>query len=112
MPDQVLKDREYMAAVFDNAFEHCAEVRLSLAFTIPLGENGGRHRDIAANFFGRMSAQEKPVKESGLALRELEILRGLVQRIGLSRHVEKGSLQISASPSRVPTARGDPVMAG
>jgi len=110
--DQVLKDGKHVAAILDDAFEHRAELGLALAFAVPFGENGGGNGDVASDFLGGMSAQEESVKERGLTLRKLEILRGLVQRIGLSGHVEKGSLQISASPSRVLAAHGDAVIGG
>lgn len=111
VPDQVFKNGEHVAAIFDDAFEHRAEVRLALTFTVPLGEDGGGNGDVAPQFLGGVPAQEQTVKKCGFALRKLEILRGLVQRIGLSCHVEKGSLQISASPSRVLAAQNETVIA-
>lgn len=101
MPDQILEYGKNVPPIFDHTFKHRAELRLALRFAIPLGEDCGRNGNIAPQLFGVVAAQEKPIKKCGFALRKLEVLRDFVKRIGLSCHVEKGSLQISASSSRV-----------
>lgn len=88
--DQILENGKYMPPVFNDALEQRAKVRLALAFAIPLGEDGRGNSNVAAQFFGVVSAQEKPVKKRGLALRELEILRHLIERIWLRSHSRKG----------------------
>jgi hypothetical protein len=89
MHDQVLEDRKDMPAIADNAFEQRTQRRLAPRFAIPLGEYGGGDFDIAAQFLGRVAAEEQAVKESGLSLRELKILQRFVQRVGHRRHCRK-----------------------
>jgi len=99
--DEILEDCQDVPTVVDDALEHGAEVRLVLTFAVPLGEHGRRDGNIAAELVWFMTSQEEPVEEGGLTLRELEILQDFFDRIGLRGHIEKGSLQISALPSRV-----------
>ena len=90
MDDQVLENRQDVPPVFHYALEHRAKVRLALAFAVPLGENGRGYGNVASQFFRIVAAQEKAVEKRSFALRELEILRHLIQRIGLCCHSRKG----------------------
>jgi hypothetical protein len=70
-----VKDSEYVAAVFDNAGEDVAQLRLTLCFAMPLGEDRRWHLDVAAQLFRRMAAQEKAIEKSGFPLRDIEVQR-------------------------------------
>jgi hypothetical protein len=105
--DQVFEDGQDVTAILDDAFKHGAKVRLALRFAVPFGEHGGRDGDVTAELFGFVAAQEEAIEKRGFALRELEILQDLFNRIGLRGHIEKGSLQISPFASSVRTAHSD-----
>ena len=49
---------------------------------MPLQKHCWRHLDVPAKLFGGMPAQEQPVKEGRLPLREVEIVLGFVRRVG------------------------------
>jgi hypothetical protein len=97
--DEVFKNGQNVAAIFDDPFEHRAEARLALGFTVPFSKNGGGYGDIPAKLVGFVASQEEAVEKGGFSLRELEVLQDFFYRIGLRGHIEKGSLQISALSS-------------
>jgi hypothetical protein len=104
--EEIIEDREDVLTVAKNLLESRAQLRLFYGLAIPFGKNGGWNLDIAAELLGRMAAQKETVEESGFALRELEVLQRLFprsagQRVGLSGHGRKGSLQIWTLASRV-----------
>jgi hypothetical protein len=101
--DQVFKNCQHMSTVFNDPLEHRAKVRLALAFSVPFGQYGRGNGDVPSEFLRFVPAQEKPVEKSRFALRKLEILQHFLDRIGLRAHIGKGSLQVSALPSRVRT---------
>jgi hypothetical protein len=101
--NEVFENGQDMTAVFDDAFEHRAKVRLALRLAVPFGEHRGGYADVAAELFGLVATQKEAIKKRGFALWELEILQDLFNRIGLRSHIEKGSLQISPLPSSVRT---------
>lgn len=89
MPDKVFKYGEDMAAVVHNSFKQLTELRFALRFAVPFGQDGRGDFDVPAQFFGGVSAQEKPVEESSLPLGKLELLKRIVQRIGCRSHTRK-----------------------
>jgi hypothetical protein len=97
--EQIFENGEDVLAVLDDAFQNGTKLRLALGFAIPLGENRSGDANVAAQFVGGMAAKEKAIEERGFALRELEVLQGLVERVGRSRHGRNRSLQISMSAS-------------
>jgi hypothetical protein len=80
--DQSLKDGEHMTAVFDQAREDIAKGRLAFGLAMPFEEDCLRNFNVAAEFFGRVPAQEQAVKESRLPLREVEVVLGLLSHVG------------------------------
>jgi len=72
-PNQRVKDSKDMAAVFDHAGKDVTKLRLALRFAMPLGEDCGRHFDVAAQLLGGMAAQKEAVEKSGFALRKIEV---------------------------------------
>jgi hypothetical protein len=103
--EQIIENGEDVLAVAENLFQAGAQLRLFHGFAIPLGKHGGGNLDIAAQLLGRMAAQKETVEKGGFTLRELEVLQRLFhrsagQRIGLSGHGRKGSLQIWTLASR------------
>lgn len=97
--EQIFENGEDVLAVLDDAFQNRTKLGLALGFAIPLGEHGGGYANIAAQFVGGMAAKEKAIEKRGFALRELEVLQSLVERVGGSRHGRNRSLQISMSAS-------------
>jgi hypothetical protein len=84
--DQIFENREDVLAVAHDPFEQRPQSRLAFRFAVPLREYRCWHGNIAPQFIGSMAAQEKPVKKRRLSLRELEVLQGLIERIGHRRH--------------------------
>src|SRR3984893_5623706 len=80
--DQSLKDREHMTAVFDQAREDIAKGRLAFGLAMPFEEHRLGNFNVAAEFFGRVPAQEQAVKEGRLPLREVEIVLRLLSHVG------------------------------
>jgi len=78
VPDQILEDREDVPPIADDPFEKRAEGGLVLGFSIPLGQDGRRHLDVAPQFLGRVPAQEEAIEKGSLSLRELEVLQLLI----------------------------------
>ena len=100
MADQIFENSEDVLAVLNHSFENRAKRGLALRFAIPLGEDRCGDANVAAEFVSRMAAEKEAVEKRGFALRELEVLQSLFERVGRGRHVENRSLQISASASR------------
>jgi hypothetical protein len=71
--DEGIEDGENVTTIFDHAREYVTELRFAFGVLVPLGENRRRNLNVAAEFFRGMSAEEQPVKESSLALRESKI---------------------------------------
>lgn len=86
--DQVLKNRQYMAAVLDDALEQRPQPRLANRFPVPLCKHRRRHSDISAKLVCRMAAQKKPIKKGRFALRELKVLQRVFHRVRQGRHIE------------------------
>ena len=84
--DEIFKNGEDVPAVAHDAFEKRPQGRLAHRFAVPLREDRGGHSNVAPEFIGGMAAQKEPVEKRGLALRELEVLQWVVERIGLGRH--------------------------
>jgi hypothetical protein len=80
--DQGLKDGEHVTAVFDQAREDIAKGRLAFGLAMPFEEHRLRNFNIAAEFFGRVPAQEQAVKEGRLPLREVEIVQRFLSHVG------------------------------
>jgi len=97
--EQIFENGQDVLAILDDAFQNRTKLGLAFGFAIPLREHRGGDADVAAQFVGGMAAQEKPVEKRGFALRELEVLQSLVERVGHSRHGRNRSLQISMSAS-------------
>jgi hypothetical protein len=85
--DEVLENGEHVLAVLDDPLEQRPELRLADGFLIPLGENGGGNLNVLSKLVRRMPAQKQSVKKRGFALRELELLQRLLQRVGHRRHI-------------------------
>jgi len=97
--EEIFENSQDVLAVLDDAFQNRTKLRLSLGFAIPFCEHRGGDANVAAEFVGGMAAKEKAIEKRGFALRELEVLQGLVERVGRSRHGRNRSLQISMSAS-------------
>jgi hypothetical protein len=97
--EQIFENGEDVLAVLDDAFQNRTKLRLALGFAVPLREHRGGDANVAAQFVSGMAAQEKAIEKRGFALRELEVLQGLIERVGLGRHGRNRSLQISMSAS-------------
>jgi hypothetical protein len=97
---QRIEDGQHMAPIVDHAGKNIAEMRVALAFAVPLGEDGAGDFNVAAQLVGGMAAQEESIKKGGFALREFQILQD-VHGNGLwnSRHREKRSLPKSFAAS-------------
>src|SRR3984893_390924 len=80
--DQSLKDGEHMTAVFDQPREDIAKGRLAVGLAMAIEQHRLRNFKIAAEFFGRVPAQEQAVKEGRLPLREVEIVQRLLSHVG------------------------------
>ena len=88
--DERFENGEYVAAVINHAGEDVAQRGVVLGFAMPLQQYRGRDLDIPAKLFGGMPAQEQPIKESRLALREVEVVLGFVRRVGDSQQGRVG----------------------
>jgi hypothetical protein len=97
--EQIFENGEDVLAVLNDAFQDGAKLGLALGFAIPLCENGGGDANVASQFIGGMASQKEAVEKCGFALRELEVLQSLVERVGHGRHGRNRSLQISMTAS-------------
>jgi len=73
--NQRVKDGEDMAPVFQHAGKNVAQPRLALGFAVPLGEDRGRHFDVATELFRGMATKEKAIEKSGFSLGKIEVQR-------------------------------------
>jgi hypothetical protein len=80
--DQSLEDGEHVAAVFDQSRENVAKGRLALGHAMPFEQHRLGNFNVAAELFGGVPTQEQAVEESRLALREVEVVLGLFDRLG------------------------------
>jgi hypothetical protein len=71
--DQGFENGEDATAIFDDAFEQGAQLRLARGFAIPLSQELRRYLDVAAKLGGRVTPEEQAIEEGGLALREIKI---------------------------------------
>ena len=97
--EEIFENGEDVLAILDDAFQNGAKLGLALGFAIPFGKHRGGDANVAAQFVGGMATKEKAVEKRGFALRELEVLQDLVERVGRSSHGRNRSLQISMSAS-------------
>ena len=58
MADEILKNRQNVSPVTNDAFEKRPKLRLVPRFAIPLGENRGGNLDVPAKFLRRVPPQE------------------------------------------------------
>ena len=87
--DQIFKEGENMLAVLHDPLKHRPQLRLANGFLIPLREYCRWNGYVPAQLLGGMAAQEQAVKKCGFALRELEFLQHVFDRVGRSRHGRK-----------------------
>ena len=71
--DERIKNGQDVPAIFYDAREYGKQLRFTFGISMPFGQDGRRHFDIATQLFRRVSTQKKTVKESGFALRERKI---------------------------------------
>jgi hypothetical protein len=79
--DQSFKNSENVAAVFNEAREYVAKIRLALCLAMPFQQHFLRHFDVPAKFFRGMSAQEQSIEKRRLPLREVEIVLRFIGRV-------------------------------
>ena len=93
--DKGLKYRQHVAAVIEHPGKNIAQRGIALGFTVPLQKHRGWNFNVPPQFFGRVSAQEQPIEESGFPLREVKIVLrffggiggGKKRRVGYSLHL-------------------------
>src|SRR5262245_21598782 len=98
--DERLENRQHVAAIFEHTIKSVAQSRFALSFAMPTSQHVGRDFDIAAKFFGGMTAQKEAVEKGGLPLRVLKIPLRLVGDYGRCPHGRKGSLPKVKAASR------------
>jgi hypothetical protein len=103
--DEVLEDCQDVLAILHDPLEQRAKLRLADGFFVPLGKDSGGDLNVLPKLVGRMAAEEKAVEKRGFALRELEFLQSVFQRVGHSCHGRNRSLQIWLHASRVQAAK-------
>lgn len=72
--EECFKNGEDVAAILDHSSEKISQRRIALGLAIPLQLHRGRNLDVSPKLFRGVSTQEKAVKESGLPLREVEVV--------------------------------------
>jgi hypothetical protein len=86
--DEVLKNRQHVAAILDDPLEQRPQPGLANRFPIPLCKHCRRDSDISAKLVCSMATQKKPIEKGRFALRELEILQRVFYRVRQGRHIE------------------------
>lgn len=62
-----------MAAVLHHTVKNAPELRFTLSFTVPFGQDRGWYFYVLAELLWRMTAQKQPIKKGRFTLRHVEI---------------------------------------
>jgi hypothetical protein len=91
--DERIEDRKDVPPELEDAEKAAALIGLAFRFAVPLGEDVGRHFDVATQLLRRMAAEEEAVEKGRFAVRVFQLVLAFDffhQRPRRSKQAENG----------------------